>query len=65
MSVIRPPNFTVLLIWVPLVVFAAVVGYFKRENLHMLYDSRIWAVMAMVRERGREEDMGCNGYGEG
>ena len=47
-SVVRPPNFTVMLIWIPLLILAAVVGYFKRENLHMLYDSRLWATFAMV-----------------
>ena len=38
-TIIRPPNFTVMLIWVPLVIMAAVIGYLKRENLHMFYDS--------------------------
>ena len=47
-TIIRPPNFTVMLIWVPLVIMAAVIGYLKRENLHMFYDSRLWGTLAMV-----------------
>lgn len=27
---------------------ATVIGYFKRENLHVLYNTRYWAVGAMV-----------------
>lgn len=44
----RPPNFTVMLIWIPLLLLAAIIGYLKRENLHLLYDSRLWAAFAMV-----------------
>uniref|UniRef100_A0A1X7VP25 Magnesium transporter protein 1 n=1 Tax=Amphimedon queenslandica TaxID=400682 RepID=A0A1X7VP25_AMPQE len=47
-SIVRPPNFTVMLIWIPLLVVAAVVGYLKRENLHYFYDSRLWATIAMA-----------------
>lgn len=45
----RPPNYTLLMIWIPVIVLASIVGYLKRENLHMLYDTRYWAVAAMVR----------------
>lgn len=47
-TVVRPPNFTVMLIWIPLLILAAIVGYLKRENLHMLYDPKLWAAFAMV-----------------
>jgi hypothetical protein len=46
-AVLRPPNFTVMLIWIPLLLLGAIVGYLKRENLYILYDSRLWAVFAM------------------
>jgi oligosaccharyltransferase complex subunit gamma len=51
-AVLRPPNFTVMLIWIPLLLLGAIVGYLKRENLYILYDSRLWAVFAMVRLTG-------------
>lgn len=44
----RPPNYTLLMIWIPVILLASVVGYLKRENLYMLYDTRYWAVAAMV-----------------
>lgn len=47
-TVQRPPNLTVMLVWVPLVLLAAVLGYLKRENLHVLFESRYWAALAMV-----------------
>ena len=47
-SVMRPPNYTLLMIWIPVIVLASIIGYLKRENLHMLYNSRYWAVAAMV-----------------
>lgn len=45
----RPPNYTLLMIWIPVILLASVIGYLKRENLHMLYDTRYWAAAAMVR----------------
>ena len=45
----RPPNYTLLMIWVPVIILATIVGYLKRENLHVLYNTRYWAVAAMVR----------------
>ena len=48
----RPPNFAVLEVWIPLVILGAIVGYLKRENLHMLYNSRYWAGFAMVSYTG-------------
>ena len=47
-SVVRPPNYTLLMIWIPVLVLALIVGYLKRENLHALYEPRYWAVAAMV-----------------
>lgn len=47
----RPPNYTLLMIWIPVILLASVIGYLKRENLYMLYDTRYWAVAAMVWER--------------
>ena len=44
----RPPNLTVMLVWVPLVLLAAVLGYLKRENLHVLYEPKYWAALAMI-----------------
>ena len=35
----RPPNYTLLMIWIPVLVIAVVVGYVKRENLHATEDS--------------------------
>ena len=48
-SVMRPPNYTLLMIWIPVIVLATIIGYLKRENLHMLYNTRYWAVAALVR----------------
>ena len=36
------------MIWVPVILLASVIGYLKRENLYMLYDTRYWAAAAMV-----------------
>lgn len=36
------------MIWIPVILLASVIGYLKRENLYMLYDTRYWAVAAMV-----------------
>lgn len=47
-SVMRPPNYTLLMIWIPVIILATIVGYFKRENLHVLYNTRYWAVAAMA-----------------
>ena len=44
----RPPNYTLLMIWIPVLLLAVVVGYLKRENLHVLYETRYWAIAAMV-----------------
>lgn len=51
----RPPNYTLLMIWVPVLLLAVVVGYLKRENLHVLYETRYWAIAAMVSESVRNE----------
>ena len=50
-SVMRPPNYTLLMIWIPVLLVAVVVGYIKRENLHVLYETRYWAIAAMVSVR--------------
>ncbi len=53
----RPPNYTLLMIWIPVILLASVIGYLKRENLYMLYDTKYWAAAAMVSyllEGGRE-----------
>ena len=47
-NVMRPPNYTLLMIWIPVIVLASIIGYLKRENLHLLYNSRYWAIAAMV-----------------
>ncbi len=44
----RPPNYTLLMIWVPVILLGSVIGYMKRENLHMLFNTRYWAMAAMV-----------------
>ena len=36
------------MIWIPVIVLASIIGYLKRENLHLLYNSRYWAIAAMV-----------------
>ncbi len=36
------------MIWIPVILLATIVGYLKRENLHILYNSRYWAIAAMV-----------------
>ena len=46
---IRPPNYTLLIIWLPAIAIAFVVGYLKRENLHVLYEPKYWAIAVMVR----------------
>jgi oligosaccharyltransferase complex subunit gamma len=46
--VIRPPNYTLLMIWLPVILLAFIVGYLKRENLHIVYDSKYWAIAAMA-----------------
>lgn len=48
LSVMRPPNYTLLMIWLPVILLAFIVGYLKRENLHILYDPKYWAIAAMV-----------------
>ena len=45
----RPPNYTLLMIWVPVIVLGSIIGYMKRENLHMLFNTKYWAMAAMVR----------------
>ena len=47
-GVMRPPNYTLLMIWLPVIVLAFIIGYLKRENLHMLYEPKYWAIAAMV-----------------
>ena len=47
-SIMRPPNYTLLMIWIPVIILASVIGYMKRENLYMLYDTKYWAAAAMV-----------------
>lgn len=47
-SVMRPPNYTLLMIWIPVILLASIIGYLKRENLYMLYDTKYWAAAAMV-----------------
>lgn len=47
-SVMRPPNYTLLMIWIPVLLLALLVGYLKRENLHVFYEPRYWALAAMV-----------------
>lgn len=47
-SVMRPPSYTLIFIAIPAMILATIVGYMKRENLHMLYDTRYWAVGAML-----------------
>ena len=53
-SVMRPPNYTLLMIWIPVLLFAVIVGYVKRENLHIIYEPRHWAILAMVSEGGMD-----------
>ena len=48
LSVMRPPNYTLLMIWLPVILLAFIVGYLKRENLHILYEPKYWAIAAMV-----------------
>ena len=47
--VTRPPNYTLLMIWLPVIGLAFIIGYLKRENLHILYVPKYWAMAAMVR----------------
>lgn len=47
-SILRPPNYTLLMIWIPVILLASVIGYMKRENLYMLYDTKYWAAAAMI-----------------
>ena len=61
----RPPNYTLLMIWIPVILLASVIGYLKRENLYMLYDSKYWAAAAMVSSsyaeaRGVEVHVRCS-----
>lgn len=44
----RPPNYTLLMIWVPVILLGSVIGYMKRENLHILFNTNYWAAAAMV-----------------
>ena len=48
LNVMRPPNYTLLMIWLPVILLAFIVGYLKRENLHVIYESKYWAIAAMV-----------------
>ena len=44
----RPPNYMLLVIWLPVILLAFIVGYLKRENLYILYEPKYWAIAAMV-----------------
>jgi oligosaccharyltransferase complex subunit gamma len=48
LEVMRPPNYTLLMIWLPVILLAFIVGYLKRENLHILYEPKYWAIAAMA-----------------
>ena len=60
-SVMRPPNYTLLMIWIPVLLLAVIVGYLKRENLHVLYETRYWAIAAMVGVWG-DDGFGASRY---
>lgn len=47
-SIMRPPNYTVLMIWAAVVIAVLVFAYWKRENLTILYNSQNWAFLAIV-----------------
>lgn len=47
-AVMRPPNYTLLMIWVPVIILGSIIGYMKRENLHILFNTKYWAMAAMV-----------------
>ncbi|XP_064404958.1 magnesium transporter protein 1-like [Halichondria panicea] len=47
-AIMRPPNYTLLMIWVPVILLGSVIGYMKRENLHILFNTKYWAAAAMV-----------------
>ena len=44
----RPPNYTLLMIWLPVILLAFIIGYLKRENLHAIYEPKYWAIASMV-----------------
>ena len=47
-TVMRPPNYLLLAIWIPAVLVGTLFVYLKRENLHKFRDSRYWAVAAII-----------------
>ncbi len=47
-AVMRPPNYTLLMIWVPVILLGSIIGYMKRENLHIFFNTKYWAAAAMV-----------------
>ena len=49
-TIMRPPNYLLLAIWIPAVLVGTLFVYLKRENLHKFRDSRYWAVAAIVWE---------------
>ncbi|CAI8020487.1 Tumor suppressor candidate 3 [Geodia barretti] len=47
-NVMRPPNYTLLMIWLPVILLAFIIGYLKRENLHAIYEPKYWAIASMA-----------------
>ena len=46
--IFRPPNYTLMMVWMVAVVIGLVFAYWKRENLTTLFDPTKWAFLAMV-----------------
>lgn len=47
-TVMRPPNYTMLTLWAAVVIVVLVLAYWRKENLSVIYNSQNWAVLAIV-----------------
>ena len=47
-TIMRPPNYTMLTLWALVVIVVLVFAYWRRENLSIIYNSQNWAFLAIV-----------------
>jgi oligosaccharyltransferase complex subunit gamma len=46
-TIVRPPNYTAMMIWLVAVLLGLIIAYWNRENLSTLFDPTKWAILAM------------------
>lgn len=47
-TIMRPPNYTMLTLWAAVVIVVLVFAYWRRENLSIVYNSQNWAFLAIL-----------------